>query len=83
MVDTTPSHFIVSMQDAAWQFSHRGTVTGPFPSKEEAIDAAVEEAKAITVDGDPSEVIVENEDRTFESTWRAEGLAPADFSIKA
>jgi hypothetical protein len=74
------SHFVVSVQGGAWQFSHRGTVVGPFPNKEEAVAQALEEAQALSREGDPSEVIVENEHRQFASEWRAEGAEAADLS---
>jgi hypothetical protein len=75
-----PSHFVVSKQHTSWQFSHRGAVTGPFSDKAEAVAAALKEAKRLSAEGDPSEVIVENENRQFESTWRAEAAMPADLS---
>lgn len=74
------SHFVVSLQDSAWQYSHRGGVTGPFASKEQAVTAALAEARALSASGDPSEVIVENEWREFETAWRAEGAMPADLN---
>ena len=73
---TSPSHFVVSLQGHIWQVSHRGVVSGPFASKDEAVATATKEAQALSQRGDPSEVIVENEHREFESAWRADGAHP-------
>jgi hypothetical protein len=74
--ETSPSHFVVSLQGVVWQINHRGTVTGPLATKAEAL-RALREAQRATDAGVPSEVIVENEHREFETAWRAEGAEPA------
>ncbi len=62
-------HVIVYLRDGAWQFTFRGTVTAPFSSREEAIEAAIGEARALA---DPDiEVIVQDVDLTQETVWRA------------
>jgi hypothetical protein len=79
-VEPGPSHFVVSLQGVAWQISHRGVVTGPFSTKDEALKVALQQAQEATDAGDPSEVIVENEQREFETAWRAEGAEPAPLA---
>jgi hypothetical protein len=74
-----PSHFVVSLQGANWQVSHKGAVTGPYPSKDDAIAYAVQGAQDATAAGEPSEVIVENEHREFETHWRAKDAPSTDL----
>ncbi len=64
----TERHLIVYQRDNAWQFSFRGTITGPFSSRESAIEAAIEEAR--TSDDTEVEVIVQDNDLTEETVWR-------------
>lgn len=62
-------HLIVYRRDSAWQFTCRGTITGPFKTREEAVEAAIIEARALN---DPDiEVIVQDSDLTQETVWRA------------
>jgi hypothetical protein len=75
-----PSHFVVSMQGANWQVSHKGAVTGPYPDKDEAVAYAVQAAQEATAAGEASEVIVENEHREFETHWRAKDAPLTDVS---
>ena len=63
-------HFIVALKNGHWTTSHHGTDEGPFTTKQGAIDSAIEAAKAANTGGKRSEVIVENEDRKFETAWR-------------
>ena len=64
----TERHFIVSERDHVWQYSFRGSVAGPFKSREDAIDAAIEEAGQA---GDPQiAVIVQDHDMQQETVWR-------------
>jgi hypothetical protein len=81
MPQAPPSPYDVSLQGVAWQISHKGAVTGPFSSKEDALQVALKQAREASDAGDPSEVIVENEHREFESAWRAEGIEPADLQV--
>lgn len=62
-------HLIVYLRDNVWQFSVQGTVTAPFRSREDAVEAAIVEARQL---GDPDiEVIVQDSDLTQETVWRA------------
>ena len=64
-------HFIVYLRDAAWQYSYRGSVTAPFKTREDAIEAAIIEAQE---EGDPEiEVIVQDSDMRSETVWRPSG----------
>ena len=64
----TERHFIVFFRDAGWQFTYRGSVTGPFANRDEAIDEAVNEARAT---GEPDvEVIVQDPDMRQQTVWR-------------
>jgi hypothetical protein len=61
-------HYLVYLRDAAWQFSYRGSVTAPFKTREEAIEAAIEEAQESE---DPDiEVLVQDADMRMETVWR-------------
>lgn len=61
-------HYLVYLRDAAWQFSYRGSITAPFKSREEAIEAAIEEAQQSE---DPDiEVLVQDADMRMETVWR-------------
>jgi hypothetical protein len=63
------SHYLVSAATlAGWQFSHKGDITGPFDSKEGAIEAAILEAGQ---SDDPDvEVVVRDADLRTETVWR-------------
>ena len=60
-------HFIVTARDHAWQYSFRGSIAGPFKSRDEAIAAAIEDAKE-TGEGDV-QVIVQDHDMQQETVW--------------
>lgn len=62
-------HLIVYRRDNAWQFTYRGTITAPFISREEAVAAAIIEARALA--DDDIKVVVQNTDMTEETVWRA------------
>jgi hypothetical protein len=62
------SHFLVYLRDASWQFTYRGSITAPFKSREEAIEAAIEAAQE---SDDPDvEVVVQDADMRTETIWR-------------
>ena len=68
----TTSHFIVSQRENAWQVSHKGDVTAPFGTRDEAIAAAIDMAGKL---GDTeAEVIARDADLKSETVWRAAGL---------
>ncbi len=60
-------HFIVCFRDG-WQFSYRGTITGPFSDRDEAIEEAIREAEETGVPD--VEVIVQDPDTRQETVWR-------------
>jgi len=62
-------HIIVALQGPHWTTSHHGSVKGPFSNKEEALAVAVADAKSLNENGKPTEVIVENDLREFETVW--------------
>ena len=61
-------HFVVAQRDTAWQFSYRGDITGPFVSKQEAIDEAI--AAASRTEDPEVEVVVRDADMKTETVWR-------------
>jgi len=67
--DSVQDHYLVTFHDAAWQFTFRGTVTGPIKSREEAVTLAIAEAER-NGEGD-IEVIVQDPDLRQETVWRS------------
>jgi hypothetical protein len=64
------SHFVVSAASlSGWQYSHKGDITGPFDTKDAAIEAAIAEAAAS--DDPHAEVMVRDSDLKTQSVWRA------------
>jgi hypothetical protein len=62
------NHFVVSQRDSVWQFSFRGDVTGPFTSKDDAVNAAIVAAGEV---GDAHvEVVVHDADLRVETVWK-------------
>lgn len=61
------NHFVISQRESVWQFSFRGDVTGPFTSKEQAIQAAIEAANKL--DGSDVEVVVHDAELRAETVW--------------
>ena len=71
------NHFVISQRESVWQFSFRGDVTGPFTSKGDAIEAAIEAASKIG--GADVEVVVHDADLRAETVWRSgQGGAPGN-----
>lgn len=64
----TSNHFVVSQRDSVWQFSYRGDVTGPFTTRQAAIDAAI--AAAAGIEDADVEVMVRDADLRSETVWR-------------
>jgi hypothetical protein len=62
-------HLIVTQRDSAWQYMYRGTITGPFKGRDDAIEEAIKEARKI--DDPDLEVIVQDVDLNQETVWRA------------
>jgi len=61
-------HFIVYERDNSWQYTYRGSIAAPFKSRQDAIDAAIEQARQsndATV-----EVIVQDHDMQQATVWR-------------
>jgi hypothetical protein len=65
------SHYLVAEAAiAGWQFSHKGDITGPFETREQAIKAAI---TAAGESANPDvEVLVQNADMKTETIWRPE-----------
>jgi hypothetical protein len=61
-------HFVVAAQDRSWHYSFKGAVTGPFASRQEAVDAAIAQAREVT--GEAVEVVVRDADMRSETVWR-------------
>jgi hypothetical protein len=59
----------VFFRHSAWQYTFCGSITAPFGSREEAIEAARESQ------GPQAEVIVQNPDMQEETVWRPHGAA--------
>lgn len=63
------SHYLVAASAiSGWQFSHKGDITGPFDSKEQAIEAAIT-AAGDSADPD-AEVMVKDADLKLETVWK-------------
>ena len=63
------SHYLVAASAiSGWQFSHKGDITGPFESKEQAIKAAI--IAAGESDDPEVEVLVQDADKKVETVWR-------------
>ncbi|RYE45690.1 MAG: DUF2188 domain-containing protein [Hyphomicrobiales bacterium] len=61
-------HFIVNHRDDIWQYTFRGSIFAHFTSRQEAIDAAIEAARATN---EPDvQVIVQDADMKQEMVWR-------------
>ena len=70
------SHFIVSLHNGSWQYSNRGSTSAPFKTRDTAIEAAIEDARA---SGDPdAEVIVQDPETLAETVWRSREDNQAD-----
>jgi hypothetical protein len=61
-------HFIVSQRESSWEFSHHGDVTGPFRSREHAIEEAI--AAAAATGSTDVEVMVRDADHKTETVWK-------------
>jgi hypothetical protein len=63
------SHYVVSERsESVWQFSHKGEITGPYTSRDAAVQAAIAEATA-SLDGE-SEVLVRDASLKTVTVWR-------------
>jgi hypothetical protein len=60
-------HFVVSQRES-WQFSYKGEIEAPFPSKKAAITAAI--AAARELGEDDVEVLVRDGEMKTETVWR-------------
>lgn len=64
----TERHFIVYERNNNWQYTYRGTIAASFKSRDEAVAAAIQEARET---GDPNvTVIVQDHDMQQETVWR-------------
>ena len=61
-------HFIVLFRDAAWQYTYRGSITGPFSEQGAAVQGAIEAAQ--NSGEKDAEVIVQKPDMRQETVWR-------------
>jgi hypothetical protein len=64
----TERHFIVYERDNTWQYTYRGSIAAPFKSRQDAIDAAIAEARQ--ANDTTIEVIVQDHDMQQETVWR-------------
>jgi hypothetical protein len=64
-------HFVVAAQDRSWHYSFKGEITGPFASRQEAVDAAIAQARELA--GIEIEVVVRDADMRSETVWRGTG----------
>jgi Uncharacterized protein conserved in bacteria (DUF2188) len=64
------SRYIVLNHDGAWEIKNaRGRVTATYPSKAQALCAAIELAEQEGVRGQSPEVLVRHEDNRFITEW--------------
>ena len=61
-------HVIVYERDNSWQYTYRGSIAAPFRSRQDAIDAAISEARQ--TNDSTIEVIVQDHDMQQETVWR-------------
>jgi len=64
------THYIVSRQGHSWHASFRGTVLGPFQTRQAAVEAAIEDANR-RPDRDHLEVRVRDNDAKTTTVWKA------------
>lgn len=63
------SHYVVSERsESVWQFSQKGEITGPYTSREAAVEAAISEARA-SLDAD-SDVLVRDASLKTVTVWQ-------------
>ena len=67
-------HFVVAAQDRSWHYSFKGDMVGPYTSREEAVEAAIEEATKL--DDDEIEVVVRDANLKTETVWRPNQKRP-------
>ena len=67
-------HFIVARQDGQWKVSFHGTEQGPFSNKDDAVESAIEAARAAHAEGKDVEVLVQDIESNFHKAW-ASGVA--------
>ena len=64
-------HYIVARGDSHWKVSFHGTEQGPFMTKEEAINAAVQAARGSCAKGMDVEVLVQDIESNFHMAWKS------------
>lgn len=63
------NHYIVCLRDGSWQHNNRGNTSAPFTTREAAIEAAIEAARA---SGDPDAIVIVQDAETLtETVWRS------------
>jgi hypothetical protein len=61
--------FYVMFVQGHWCIKYHNRKIGPFPSRQDAINAAIEAAQGSGCVGDETEVLVEAEDGSFRTIW--------------
>lgn len=64
------THYIVSQDGHNWHVSFRGTVFGPFPTSQAAVETAIEDANA-RPDREELEVLLRDTDARTVTVWKA------------
>ena len=65
-----PTHsFYVVFDRGQWSIKYVDRKIGPFPSRQDAINAAIEAAHGSGYIGHETEVVVESEDGSFQTIW--------------
>ena len=67
-------HFVVAAQDRSWHYSFKGDLVGPYSSRQEAVEAAIEEASRLA--DEAVEVVVRDADLKTETVWRPNQARP-------
>lgn len=66
-----PFEYFVDLVNGQWAVNLNGRYTGPYPSREEAINAAIESATdACHSDSRGAEIMIRGEDGRFLAVWR-------------
>jgi hypothetical protein len=71
-VSKVPFEFFVDQVNGQWAINHNGRYTGPYATRDDAINTAIESATgAAQSDTRGAEVMLRGEDGRFTTIWRA------------
>jgi hypothetical protein len=62
-------HFYVLIDQGQWCIRYCDRKIGPFPSRQDSINAAIEAARSSGCLGNETEVLIQTEDGSFRTAW--------------